>query len=80
MKDEKFSYIALSKIVDSNEDSISKARILRHPLIEKGKITLKVCLNGEISSMIITKKDKELFKMTKKKSCGKCIPYIKEEF
>ena len=79
-EDEKFSYIALSKIVDSNEDSISKARILRHPLIEKGKITLKVCLNGEISSIIITKKDKELFKMAKKKSCGECILYIKEEF
>lgn len=49
-------------------------------MIEKGKITLKVCLNGDISKMIITKKDKELFKMTKKKSCGECIPYIKEEF
>ena len=68
-EDEKFSYIAISK---ENYDNTG-IRILRHPMIEKGKITLKVCHNGEIEDMIVTKKDKELFKMVKKKKCGDWI-------
>ena len=68
-EDEKFSYIAISKEKCDN----SGTRILRHPMIEKGKITLKVCHNGEIEDMIVTKKDKELFKMVKKKKCGDWI-------
>ena len=68
-EDEKFSYIAISKEKYDNSGS----RILRHPMIEKGKITLKVCHNGKIEDTIITKKDKELFKMVKKKKCGDLI-------
>lgn len=68
-EDEKFSYIAISK---ENYNNMG-IRILRHPMIEKGKITLKVCHNGKIEDMIITKKDKELFKMVKKKKCGDLI-------
>lgn len=68
-EDEKFSYIAISK----EKCDTSGTRILRHPMIEKGKITLKVCHNGKIEDMIITKKDKELFKMAKKKKCGDLI-------
>ena len=65
-EDEKFSYIAISKESCDN----SGIRILRHPIIEKGKITLKVCHNGNIEKMVVTKKDKELFKNVKKKKCG----------
>ncbi len=65
-EDEKFSYIAISKEKCDN----SGIRILRHPMIEKGKITLKVCHDGKIKEMIVTKKDKELFKRIKKKKCG----------
>ena len=65
-EDEKFSYIAISKESCDN----SGIRILRHPIIEKGRITLKVCHNGNIEEMLVTKKDKELFKSVKKKKCG----------
>ena len=65
-EDEKFSYIVISKEKCDN----SGIRILRHPIIEKGKITLKVCHNGNIEKMVVTKKDKELFKNVKKKKCG----------
>ena len=68
-EDEKFSYIAISKEKYDN----SGMRILRHPRIEKGRITLKVCHNGKIEDMIVTKKDKELFKMVKKKKCGDIV-------
>ncbi len=65
-EDEKFSYIAISKVPCDN----SGIRILRHPIIGKGKIILKVCHNGKIEEMVITKKEKELFKKVKKKVCG----------
>lgn len=68
-EDEKFSYIAISKENYNN----TGIRILRHPMIEKGKVTLKVCHNGKIEEMVVTKKDKELFKMVKKKKCGDLI-------
>ena len=66
-EDEKFSYIAVCK------DTIEKgdfARVLRHPKIESGKITLKLCSDEGIEEKIITKKDKDLFKLAKKSSCG----------
>lgn len=65
-EDEKFSYIAIS-----NKDiGTAQSRILRHPIIETGKITLKLCIHGNIEQKIITKKEKELFKQAKKKKCG----------
>ena len=65
-EDEKFSYIAISK----ENLGVAKSRILRHPTIETGKITLKLCTDGNIEQKIITKKEKELFKSAKKKKCG----------
>lgn len=66
-EDEKFSYIAVSKEMFEKSDF---ARVLRHPKIESGKITLQICSKNGISEKVITKKDKELFKLAKKASCG----------
>ena len=68
-EDEKFSYIAISK----ENLGTAESRILRHPMIETGKITLKLCTNGNIEEKIITKKEKEKFKQAKKKKCGDII-------
>ena len=68
-EDEKFSYIAISK----ENLTTAASRILRHPIIETGKITLKLCNKGNIEEKIITKKDKEQFKLAKKKKCGDAI-------
>ena len=65
-EDEKFSYIVIS----NEKYDLPESRILRHPIIEKGKITLKLCEKGNINEKIITKKDKENFKKAKKKNCG----------
>ena len=54
-EDEKFSYIAVSKEKIEKGDF---ARILRHPKIESGKITMQVCSNDGIEEKVITKKDK----------------------
>ena len=55
-EDEKFSYIAISK----ENLGTAKSRILRHPIIETGKITLKLCISGNIEEKIITKKECEI--------------------
>lgn len=68
-EDEKFSYIAISK----HDLGRAQSRILRHPIIENGKITLKLCTQGKIEQKIITKKEKEQFKLARKKKCGDFI-------
>jgi ribosomal protein RSM22 (predicted rRNA methylase) len=75
-EDEKFSYIVLYKENKENKEKIEikkAVRVLRHPIIEKGKITLKICYNGIIEEKVITKKNKELFKIAKKAKCGDAI-------
>lgn len=70
-EDEKFSYIAVCKDDVIRNDDI--ARVLRHPKIESGKITLKLCTNDGIYEKIVTKKDKEMFKIARKCGCGDLI-------
>ena len=53
--------------------NIPTNRILRHPKIEPGKITLKVCDTEENKEIIINKKNKEQFKKAKKLNCGDCF-------
>lgn len=65
-EDEKFCYIAASK--ESCEPC--RERVLRHPKIESGKITLKLCSENGISEKIVTKKDSPLFKKARKADCG----------
>ena len=69
-EDEKFSYIAVCKY-EFNSDNI--VRVLRHPRIEPGKITLEVCTKGGVNINVVTKKDKDLFKRARKVNCGECI-------
>lgn len=81
-EDEKFSYIVLSKVEkieeqnnkfsNSNKKSINY-RILRHPIIEKGKITVKLCSGDKIEDKVITKKQKDIYKNIRKKKCGDLI-------
>lgn len=65
-EDEKFCYIAAVR----EECEPCSARVLRHPKIESGKITLKLCTNEGIDEKIVTKKDGALFKKARKADCG----------
>lgn len=68
-EDEKFFYLAISK---SNKELFKEgvARVLRHPKIETGRITLKLCDKNGIYEKMITKKEKELFKTARKIASG----------
>lgn len=65
-EDEKFAYLAVAR------DSIqtNSSRILRHPLIESGRITLKLCTRNGIEAKSVTKKQKDSFKVARKAKCG----------
>lgn len=65
-EDEKYTYIAFVR----EETKNAGARILRHPYIEKGRITLEVCDKTENKTLRITKKDGKLFKTARKAKCG----------
>lgn len=65
-EDEKFCYIAAVK----EPCETCNSRVLRHPKIESGKITLRLCTKNGISEKIVTKKDGALFKKARKADCG----------
>ncbi len=71
-EDEKYSYISFVR----DNIKVNGSRILRHPYITKGKISLELCTENENRSEIITKKQGELFKTAKKLKCGDLIKYI----
>ena len=65
-EDEKFCYLALMKTPPAEPCA---ARVLRHPLIAPGKITLTLCEAGEKRIRTVTKKD-PLWKRARKISAG----------
>lgn len=65
-EDEKYTYIAFSKSPCSRCNN----RILRHPQINSGFITLEVCSKDGLKQIKVTKKDKELFKAARKADVG----------
>ena len=68
-EDEKFSYIAFSKI----PVEIAGERILRHPQINSGFVKVKLCTAEGIQEKTYSKKDGEIYKKTKKLDAGEKI-------
>lgn len=67
-EDEKFSYLFVSHDDIYNEGKFS--RVLRHPIIEPGKIELRLCNDdGTITNKVIYKKDED-FKKARKSNSG----------
>lgn len=66
-EDEKYTYIAISKVKIDMKDY---QRILRYPIINSGYIDLKLCSSIGIIERRITKKDKEEYKLAKKRNMG----------
>jgi ribosomal protein RSM22 (predicted rRNA methylase) len=68
-EDEKFSYLAVSREKYTNAD----ARILRHPSIGKGRVSLEVCSKDGFKTVNISKRDGDLYKQARKAKCGDYI-------
>ena len=65
-EDEKYAYLALTREAPK---AACSARVLRHPLIAPGRITLTLCEAGEKRQRVVTKKD-ALWKRVRKMSAG----------
>ena len=65
-EDEKFCYLALTR---EKPEAACSARVLRHPLIAPGRITLTLCEDGEKKLQIVIKKD-PLWKRARKIGAG----------
>ncbi|MBQ1237452.1 MAG: rRNA methyltransferase [Oscillospiraceae bacterium] len=70
-EDEKFSYLAVSRFPTQK----AAARVLRHPRIESGNITLQLCTDEGIVTRKVTKKEGAAFKAARKADCGDVYPY-----
>ena len=68
-EDEKYAYLALTREAPK---AACSARVLRHPLIAPGRITLTLCEAGEKRQRVVTKKD-ALWKLARKISAGERI-------
>ena len=65
-EDEKYTYIAFSKSPCTRCNN----RILRHPQISSGFITLEACSKDGLKQLKITKKDRDLYKNSRKANVG----------
>ncbi len=72
-EDEKFCFLAMTREENPVENS---ARVLRHPIIGSGKITLELCSADGISTKLITRKT-PLFKQARKAKTGDLFPMEK---
>ncbi len=70
-EDEKFSYVVFSRNAVTNAAS----RVLRHPYIEKGQISLTLCTRSGIKDIKVRKSDGERFRIARKISCGDPFPF-----
>ncbi len=65
-EDEKFSYMAFSR----DPVALCPSRILRHPRKGKGHVQLTLCTPEGIQDVVVTKKEKELYRLAKKSEWG----------
>lgn len=67
-EDEKFCFLALTR----EQRPAAEARILRHPQVDKGRVTLTLCTASGIETRSVTKKD-PLWKRARKAQWGETI-------
>jgi ribosomal protein RSM22 (predicted rRNA methylase) len=60
-EDEKFSYLVVTKL----KSTPITARVLRHPLIRKGYVCLKLCTPGGLLEKTFSRRDGELYQKAK---------------
>ncbi len=68
-EDEKFSYMAFVR----DAANPVQARILRHPQVHKGHVTLTLCCEDGIRKQTISKKDGEMYKLSRDAAAGGSI-------
>ena len=65
-EDEKFTYLAFVR----QDSRPVRARVLRHPQIQKGRIGLTLCTESGVISRTVGKKEGELYRLARKCAAG----------
>lgn len=69
-EDEKFSFIAMSRMSGTS----IQGRVIRHPQVRKGHIVLEVCTPQGLTSMVVTRKERELYRKVRDTGWGSVLP------
>jgi ribosomal protein RSM22 (predicted rRNA methylase) len=69
-EDEKFSYVALSRM----QAAQVRGRIIRHPHIQKGHVDLEICTPEGLTKISVTRRDKERFRLARDLRWGDVLP------
>jgi ribosomal protein RSM22 (predicted rRNA methylase) len=69
-EDEKFTFVSLSR---QRRDGI-RGRVIRHPQVRKGHIYLEICSREGLQSMVVKRKDRELFRKARDLRWGSVMP------
>lgn len=74
-EDEKFSFLCMSR----SSGAAIKGLVIRHPQVRKGHIQLKLCTPEGLTSTVVTRKDRELFRKTRELHWGSIIQLSNNE-
>lgn len=69
-EDEKFSFVSVSR----TSGAAIQGRVIRHPQIRKGHIRLEICAPEGLTSTIVTRRDRELFRRARDLRWGSMVP------
>src|SRR5439155_12834323 len=68
-EDEKFSYVGVARDLGDRAD----ARVLRHPRVLPGHITLELCTREGLKPVTVTKRHKDAFRRARKTAWGDSV-------
>jgi ribosomal protein RSM22 (predicted rRNA methylase) len=70
-EDEKFSYIALSRQAAARD----WGRVIRHPFVQPGAITLEICSEAGARATVVTRRDRAAFRTARDLRWGSPVPH-----
>ena len=68
-EDEKYFYLLLAK----DDVKLKQSRVIRRPIIKTNVTELKVCDSSGVREVLVTKKNKEIYKKSKKTKINELI-------
>jgi ribosomal protein RSM22 (predicted rRNA methylase) len=69
-EDEKFSFLALSR----TPGAAIEGRVIRHPQVRPGHIRLEVCTPGGVTTSVLTRKNREMYRIARDLRWGSVVP------
>jgi ribosomal protein RSM22 (predicted rRNA methylase) len=69
-EDEKYSYLAFAR----EENKVSFGRVIRHPVIKKGHIEMRICAPDSIRDVTVSKSGGESYRLARKAKWGDELP------